>query len=579
MSLLNILENNSAFIKIALRNLARHKVKTGLTSAAIMVSVAMFVFLSSWLSAISVESRRNIVNYDMSAAKLQTKMYFERRDERPSYENFTDWQRFSAALYAEGFYSAPRFVFSGMIHSNFGSAPMLVNAIDVEAEARILHYMNFVDFGRMPESGSFEIAVGTMAAGRLRVGIPTRPRRSELEELIAQSATNEADKTFIRSLYEEERSVNMEFFAASERQIVGNERVFLRRNISREDIDRLWNMIAQTDRNNVRINAVIDIRALPEMIRRHLWEGELMPALREKDISKIEAAYEFEEALNAFILKEELDEYQKNEALTIMIRSGFRGAVRHVNQLIDAVVVGVINSPDPVPNGNIAYIPLDVLQDEAGMMLDGAITELLIRKKGVAYTQLPNADESAAAITTALKRGLAEPLPDHLGVFFWKEYMSEYLAFEALEMNATKALSFLLLFLACLVISNTILLAVLERTKEIGMTRSMGMTDGQVIAVYMIEAGFLGLLGSALGIILGCAINYPMVKYGLDISAMAETLGGGIGFRVSTVLRSGWDIPVLFQAGIGATILAALMAYFPTKRALKMSITDSLRFE
>jgi hypothetical protein len=59
-----------------------------------------------------------------------------------------------------------------------------------------------------------------------------------------------------------------------------------------------------------------------------------------------------------------------------MIRADYSGAVRHVNQLVDAVVVGVINSPDPLPNGNTAYIPLDVLQDEAGMMLEGAVTEL-----------------------------------------------------------------------------------------------------------------------------------------------------------------------------------------------------------
>ena len=48
--------------KIALRNLARHKVKTVLTSLAIMVSVAVYIFLNSWLGGMAIESRRNIVN-------------------------------------------------------------------------------------------------------------------------------------------------------------------------------------------------------------------------------------------------------------------------------------------------------------------------------------------------------------------------------------------------------------------------------------------------------------------------------------------------------------------------------------
>jgi ABC-type lipoprotein release transport system permease subunit len=563
--------------KIALRNLARHKVKTLLTSSAIMISVAVYIFINSWLGSMAAESRRNIVNYDMSAAKLQTKLYFERHDERPSYENFAGWERYRDALAREGYNSAPRFVFSGMMFSNSGSAPMTINAVDPEAEARVLHYVSYVDFGRFPENGRFELAIGAMAAERLRVGIPVRPRRLELEELIAQVAAAPSDGEFIRSLYDEARPASG-LFVPTERRIEGNERMVLKRGTPRGDLDRLWDMIAATDRNDVRINAVIDIKAVPEMIRRANWDGELMPALREQDVELVRSAYELEEAIGAYLLKD-VGEDRQNEVLTAMIRAGYRGAVRHVNQLINATVVGVINSPDPVPNGNTAYIPLDVLQDEAGMMLEGAITELLIRAKGVHYTHLPGANESAAAITAALSRGLGEPLPDEFAVFYWLDYLADYLGFEALQTGAPQVLAFLLFLLSFLGISNTILLAILERTKEIGMMRAMGMTDRQMIVAYMLEAGFLGFIGSVLGMILGCLINYPMVRYGLDFSAMADSLGGGIGFRVTTVMRSAWNVPVIFIAGIGATLLASCMAYFPTRRAVRMSITDSLRFE
>ncbi|MDR3011617.1 MAG: FtsX-like permease family protein [Chitinispirillales bacterium] len=564
--------------KIAMRNLSRHKVKTVLTSAAVMVSVAVYIFLTSWLGGMAIESRRNIVNYDMSAAKLQTALYFERSDERPSYENFRGWERYRDALYGEGFNSAPRFVFAGMLFSNSGSAPMIFNAVDPVAEARVLHYIDYVDFGRFPESGKFEIAVGTTAAEKLRVGIPTRPRRLELEEFIANTAQNETDAAFIRSLYEPGKTSTGFLNFSTEREFAGNERMILTRNAPRADLDRLWELIAATDRNNVRINAVIDIKAVPEIIRIGQWNGELMPYLREEDKALVEAAYTREDFVGGYLLVEE-DEAVQEKILAAMIRAGFRGAVRHVNQLVDAVVVGVINSPDPVPNGNTGYIPMDALQDEAGMMLDGAITELLIRKKGAAYAELPGETESAAAITAALKRGLGEPLPEYLGVFFWLEYMSDYLGYEAMQTGAPQVIAFLLLFLSFLGISNTILLAVLERTKEIGMMRAMGMTDRQMIVVYMLEAGFIGFIGSVFGMILGCAVNYPMVVYGWDLSAMADSLGGGIGFRVTTVLRSVWNVPVIFGSGIVATLLASCMAYFPTRRAVKMPITDSLRFE
>jgi ABC-type antimicrobial peptide transport system permease subunit len=70
-----------------------------------------------------------------------------------------------------------------------------------------------------------------------------------------------------------------------------------------------------------------------------------------------------------------------------------------------------------------------------------------------------------------------------------------------------------------------------------------------------------------------------MVKYGMDFSAMADTLSDGIGFRTTGEFRSVWNIQVIIGSGVVATLLASFMAFFPTRRALKMPITDSLRFE
>jgi ABC-type antimicrobial peptide transport system permease subunit len=122
-------------------------------------------------------------------------------------------------------------------------------------------------------------------------------------------------------------------------------------------------------------------------------------------------------------------------------------------------------------------------------------------------------------------------------------------------------------------------LAILERTKEIGMMRAMGMTDGQLIGTYMMEAGMVGLLGAFFGILLGCLINIPMVKYGIDFSAMSDQMEGDFGYRVAASFKSAWNVPVIIGSGAVAAILSSLMAFLPVKRVLKMPITDSLRFE
>jgi len=225
---------------------------------------------------------------------------------------------------------------------------------------------------------------------------------------------------------------------------------------------------------------------------------------------------------------------------------------------------------------------LDVLQDEAGMMLEGAITELLIREKGVPDSRLPGDSESAVAINAALQRGLAAQglaLPDDLEVHIWLEYIQGYLGYEAIQTGAPQVLALLLFVLSFLGISNTILMAILERTRETGMMRALGMTDNQMITVYMLEAGFIGFIGSILGIILGCVVNYPVVEYGFDFSALANTMSGGIGFRTTGLFRSVWNIPLIIGSGVVATLLSSAMAFFPTRRALKMPITGSLRFE
>jgi len=580
--------------KIALRNLARHKVKTILTSVAIMVSVAVFIFLNGWLRGMIIDSRRNIVNYEMGAAKLQTKLYFEKKDEMPSYENFTDWEKYHDALDTEGYVSAPRYVFSGTLFSVSGSAPIVFYGVDPVFEAETMRYVPFVDFGRYVRNGDFGIALGTYAAEKLKVGIPTRPYRQELEELIVFASQDSSDADFICSLYNA-ASLKKSFWDVDKKNtepqpsakregspLDGNERMILKKDASRSDLDRYWNILDASGRNDVRINAVIDIKAVPETIRADKWEGELFPALRNEDKPLVEAAYEYQDFIGGYLLVEE-DEKALNDVLAAMIRAGYSGAVRHVYQLLDAKVIGVINSPAPLPNGNTAYIPLDVLQDESGMMLEGAVTELVIREKNAPDSSLPGKSESSAVISAALERGLAKAgyvMPNELLVHTWEEYMQDYLGYEAMENTMPQVVACLLLLLSFLGISNTILLAILERTKETGMMRAMGMTDRQMILVYMLEAGFLGFIGSVLGIILGCIINYPMVKYGIDFSAFVDVMGGsGIGFRTTSSFRSIWNVPVIIGSGIIATIISSCMAFFPTRRALKMPITESLRFE
>lgn len=567
--------------RMALRNLTRHKVKTVITCLAITISVAIYILLDSWLSGMTMESRRNIINYEMGAAKLQTKLYFDKKDDLPAYENFTGWETYARILDEAGYNAAPRYTFSGTLYSLSGSAPVAINAVDPDAEARTLAYTSYIEFGRYIKNGEFGIALGAMTAEKLKTGIPARPAARHLDELIAAAAPDQDDADFIRSCYQPMQSKAQFAETQAYAEERAKDRMTLKRDISTADIDRLWSLIDDAGLNDVRISTVIDYKAAPDGIRRDKWDADLWNLLTPQEQALVGAAYEFDELTQAYLLVE-TDKEKLDAALAAMIRVDFSGAIRHVNQVINAKVVGLVNSPDPYNNYNIGYMPLDVLQDEAGMMLEGHVTELVIRDKTLGAADMNSKKESPASIRAALNEGLARQglaLDQSLDVFFWLDYAEDYLGAEAGDSVSTQILSFLLFFLALFGISNTMLLAILERTKEIGMMRAMGMTDGQMIFTYMMEAAFLGLLGSLLGIALGCLLTIPLVKYGWDFSEMLDQMEGAVGYRIAGNFRGAWNPPAIIGSGVAGTVISSLMAFFPTRRAAKTPITESLRFE
>ncbi|MDR3146630.1 MAG: ABC transporter permease, partial [Treponema sp.] len=348
--------------RLALRNLARHKVKTVLTCTAIMVSVAVYIWMDSWIGGMFLESRRNIINYETGAAKLQTKLYFDKKEDLPGYETFGGWEDYAAVLDEAGYNTAPRYAFSGTLYSLTGSAPLVIYACDPGAEARTLAYASYIELGRYIRNGELGIALGLMTADKLRVGVPTRPEPAELEELIgsinsinAAGGFDRGDEEFIRGCY-----APMEAKDRFGERAKG--RMVLKRDIPKADLDRLWALVDRTGRNDVRVSTVIDYKAAPDSIRRDKWDAELWPLLNAEERALMGEAYEFDELTAAYLLAEE-DPVKLDAALAAMIRADFSGAVRHVNQVIDAKVVGLVNSPDPLNNYNTGYLPLDVLQD------------------------------------------------------------------------------------------------------------------------------------------------------------------------------------------------------------------------
>jgi len=122
-------------------------------------------------------------------------------------------------------------------------------------------------------------------------------------------------------------------------------------------------------------------------------------------------------------------------------------------------------------------------------------------------------------------------------------------------------------FLCLVGITNTILMSVTERYREIGTLKCLGALDSFVVRLFLVEAIFVGVLGSLLGGLVGCVLGTLQTGAVLEFSIL--TLGG--------CLRAG-GIGLALAVGLG-TLLTTVAAVYPTYVAAKMRPVEAMRVE
>jgi putative ABC transport system permease protein len=124
------------------------------------------------------------------------------------------------------------------------------------------------------------------------------------------------------------------------------------------------------------------------------------------------------------------------------------------------------------------------------------------------------------------------------------------------------ALAIVAVIIAALGIVNTLTVSVLERVRELGVLRAAGMTRAQVSRTVVVEAGILGIVGSALGIVTGLIAGAILVLM----------TGGG-----RLVLDLPWmSILVAIGLGIGVSMAAA---WYPARLASRLAIVAAVQHE
>jgi putative ABC transport system permease protein len=211
------------------------------------------------------------------------------------------------------------------------------------------------------------------------------------------------------------------------------------------------------------------------------------------------------------------------------------------------------------------YIPLQ----KAQILLDceGAVHEILLFLKDP--DEAPTVASNIQEILKKEYRDMtiaAVPWQQHFMIRSYMPYANSFIFVFML----------IILFISALVILNTMLMAVLERTHEIGIIKSLGMRDRTINMMIFMESFFIGLIGSAIGGILGTALTLYTQKVGLDFSKFMDKFDTPIPI-ISSMIHPQFSVRIVVVSVIFALAIALLSALYPSIKASRMTPVEALR--
>ncbi|WP_040951667.1 ABC transporter permease [Gorillibacterium massiliense] len=134
------------------------------------------------------------------------------------------------------------------------------------------------------------------------------------------------------------------------------------------------------------------------------------------------------------------------------------------------------------------------------------------------------------------------------------------------------------LLVAALGITNTMVMSIYERTREIGIMKVLGCELKDIRRLFLLEAGFIGFLGGVAGVLFSLVASYILNKSG---SSLTGSFGGGTVNPNAPAATKISLIPLwLMLSSIGfATLIGLASGFYPARRAMKLSALEAIKTE
>ncbi|GLI56979.1 ABC transporter [Propionigenium maris DSM 9537] len=220
---------------------------------------------------------------------------------------------------------------------------------------------------------------------------------------------------------------------------------------------------------------------------------------------------------------------------------------------MDLTITGIIKTGGLEFDLNTLLIDIDLAQEFAE-------TDI--------YNDIAVRGEIAPSDIAAMEAGGAE-------VISYLEELSDIIAVTKIKIKVVMILSSVILIISGVGIVNTMLMGMLERQREIGILLASGMKPKDIMKLFLLEGGILGVIGSGIGFILGGALVYHYERVGIPLPDMAQKMKTTI--PLSDRIYGYFDLRMNLIFFLFGVVIATGAALYPAYKATKLNPVDVLR--
>ena len=223
-------------------------------------------------------------------------------------------------------------------------------------------------------------------------------------------------------------------------------------------------------------------------------------------------------------------------------------------------IVGIYDVGVPTIEKGTIYMSLNEAQQLFD--LNGQVTEVVIN--------LHQIGQESSVINTI---NASQPGYD---IATWETSIPELKQTMEMKTTVMGVFGIAMLGIAAIGILNLLMMAVFERTREIGVLGALGLKPGQIMTLFLLEGILIGVVGAIFGAILGTLLNGALSIYGIDYSAFADATEYTA--LISGRIYSQMSLLKTLQHALSILIISALAAFSPAREASRREPAEALHY-